>query len=104
MNRLLLGLIFGLGFGTLDVLIMIPLKYEDSRKKKEAMASAFIDRFMIGFLIPNISIGIQPAIWGAFIGLGFSVPTAIITRVYAPIIVTGTLGGLVIGILTQLFI
>ena len=104
MNRLVLGLIFGIGFGTLDVLIMIPLKYDDSRKKKEAMTSAFIERFMIGFLIPNINVGINPAISGTFIGLGFSLPSAIITRAYAPIIVIGALGGLIIGVLTQIFI
>ena len=61
MNKIILGTICGLGFGIIDVLIMIPLKYENSRKRIEAMTAAFIERFMIGFLIPNVDLGIHPA-------------------------------------------
>jgi len=64
------------------------------------MTAAFIERFMIGFLIPNVYFGINPIITGALLGLLLSVPSAIITRAYAPIIGIGVFGGLVIGILT----
>ncbi|OGF50291.1 MAG: hypothetical protein A2044_00300 [Candidatus Firestonebacteria bacterium GWA2_43_8] len=80
MNKIILGLICGLVFGVLDVLIMIPLKFENTRKKYEAMSSAFLERFMTGFIIPNVDLGIHPAVTGMLLGLGFSVPTAIITR------------------------
>jgi len=101
MDTISLGLLLGLGFGVLDVLIMIPLPEKDRRKKREAMAGAFLERFMLGFLIPNVDLGVHYAITGALLGLGLSVPTAIITRVYAPIIGIGIVGGLVIGFITN---
>jgi hypothetical protein len=45
---------------------MVPLKYEDSRKRTEAMTAAFIERFMIGFLIPDVYLGIDPTITGVY--------------------------------------
>lgn len=101
MNKILLGIICGLSFGIIDVLIMIPLKYENKRKRIEAMLSAFIERFMIAFLIPNVDLGIHPALTGIILGFSLSVPSAIITRVYAPIIGTGIAGGVVIGFIVN---
>jgi hypothetical protein len=101
MNKVILGLILGLVFGVLDVLVMIPLPEKDKRKKAEAMISAFIERFMIGFIIPNLDLGIHPAITGLIIGTGLSVPTAIIIRVYVPIIAIGAIGGLILGFVTN---
>jgi hypothetical protein len=100
MNKIILGTICGLGFGIIDVLIMIPLKYENSRKRIEAMIAAFIERFMIGFLIPNVDLGIYPAFTGLLIGAGLSLPSAIITRAYAPIIGIGIVGSVIIGLVT----
>jgi hypothetical protein len=102
MERITVGIIFGLVFGLIDVLIMIPLKFEDSRKRSEAMAGAFIDRFMLGFLIPNIDLGINPAITGGLLGLGLSLPSAIITRAYAPIIGIGIAGGIILGFIVSM--
>jgi len=99
MNRILLGVICGLVFGFLDVLIMIPLKYENNHKKTEAMSSAFIERFMLGFLIPLVDLGLPRFASGMILGFALSLPSAIITRVYAPIIGTGTVGGLIIGLI-----
>ncbi len=101
MNNIALGIIFGTTFGVLDVLVMIPLKFEDKRKKIEALSAAFIERFMLGFLIPNINLGIHPAITGLLLGLGLSIPSAIITRAYTPIIVIGVVGGMIIGFITK---
>ena len=97
MNKIILGTICGLVFGVIDVLVMIPLKYENNRKKLEAMSSAFMERFMIGFLIPNVEIGLHPAVVGFILGLGLSIPSAIITRAYAPIIGIGVVGSVIIG-------
>ncbi len=99
MNRILLGTICGLAFGVIDVLVMIPLKYENNRKRMEAMTAAFIERFMIGFLIPLVDLGMPRTITGALLGFSLSLPSAIITRAYAPIIGIGILGGLIIGII-----
>lgn len=101
MNKIVLGIICGLAFGVIDVLVMIPLKNEDNRKKTEAMSSAFLERFMIGFLIPNVDIGIHPALTGLVLGAGLSLPTAIITRVYAPIIGIGVVGSVIIGFIVK---
>jgi hypothetical protein len=101
MNKILLGIICGLAFGILDVLIMIPLKYENKRKRNEAMSAAFIERFMIGFLIPNVELDIHPVLTGLFVGGGLSIPSAIITRVYIPIIGIGIIGGVIIGIISN---
>ena len=100
MNKILLGLLCGLGFGILDVLIMLPLKYDNNRKKLEAIIGAFIERFVLGFIIPNIQLGINPIITGGIFGLGLSLPTSIITRVYIPINVIGIIGGIIVGVIT----
>jgi hypothetical protein len=104
MSHPLFGVICGLAFGILDVLIMLPLKYETKRKKYEAMSGAFLERFMLGFIIPNLALGINPMIAGGLIGLGLSIPTAIITRAYVPIAAIGLVGGVVVGLLQVLLL
>lgn len=101
MNKVVFGLICGLAFGIIDVLVMIPLKFEDNRKRNEAMIGAFLERFMLGFLIPNCNLGINPIITGALLGIGLSVPTSVITRAYIPINAIGLVGGIIIGIITN---
>lgn len=101
MNEIIIGTICGLAFGIIDVLVMIPLKYENDRKRKEAMSAAFIERFMIGFLIPNVNLGIHPAFTGLLLGAGLSLPTAIITRAYVPIIGIGIVGSFIIGLVIK---
>ncbi len=103
MDRIILGVLCGLGFGILDVIVMLPLKYEDGRKKMEAILGAFLERFMLGFIIPNLNIGLNPVFTGGLLGLGLSLPTSIITRAYVPINVIGIVGGLIIGIITNYF-
>jgi len=101
MSKIILGTICGLAFGIIDVLVMIPLKYENNRKRIEAMTAAFIERFMIGFLIPNVDLGIHPALTGLLLGAGLSIPSAIITRAYAPIIGIGIAGSVIIGFIVK---
>ncbi len=104
MNKILIGVILGLVFGILDVIIMIPLPEKDKKKKAEAMISAFIERFIIGFIIPNLALGIHLAMTGLIIGTGLSVPSAIITRAYVPIIVIGAVGGVILGFVANAWI
>ncbi len=101
MSAIRLGIVMGLVFGILDVAIMIPLKFDTPRKKWEALIGAFIERFMLGFLIPVVDLGIHPALTGLLIGLGLSIPTAVITRTYAPIIGIGVAGGVIMGFVTK---
>ncbi len=104
MSHITFGLICGLGFGVLDILVMLPLKFENNRKKYEALSGAFLERFMLGLLIPNVAFGMNPIVTGGLLGVGLSVPTAIITRAYVPITAIGTIGGAAIGLLQVLLL
>jgi len=94
MNKILLGTICGIIFGIVAVLTMIPLKFED---KQRAMLGAFINRFSIGFVIGASTLPIPPWTQGLALGLLLSLPDAIITKAWAPIIGIGVVGGLIIG-------
>jgi hypothetical protein len=94
MNPVLFGLIAGLVFGIVDVALMIPLDHPD---KKTAMLGAFLSRFAIGFLIPLVKMPMPPWAAGALVGVLVSLPDAVITKAYLPILITGFIGGAVIG-------
>ena len=94
MNPILFGVIAGLLFGAIDVALMIPMEFAD---KKTAMLGAFASRFAIGFLIPLVKMPIPAWAIGALVGLLVSLPDAIITKAYVPILATGILGGVAIG-------
>ena len=94
MSRLLLGAICGVIFGLLAVAIMIPLPFDD---KRAAMTGAFINRFAIGFVIGATTLPFAGWLSGLLLGLLLSLPDAIITKAYAPIIGLGAIGGLIIG-------
>jgi hypothetical protein len=94
MNKVLLGVLCGVGFGLADVALMLPLSFPD---KPTALAAAFASRFAIGFLIPQVKLPLPPVAGGALVGLLVSVPDSIVTHTYAPILGTGVLGGTIIG-------
>jgi hypothetical protein len=100
MSRIYLGVICGLVFGILDVAMMIPLTFPD---KRAAMLGAFIARFGLGFVICNIKLPWPGWIVGVFLGLLLSLPDAVITKAMAPILVSGAIGGLIIGIIAARF-
>ncbi len=101
MTRIRLGIVLGLAFGVIDVVIMLPMKFDTPKQKWEALSAAFIERFMLGFLIPQVDLGIHAALSGLLLGIGLSVPSAIITRAYVPIIGIGVVGGVIIGFITK---
>jgi hypothetical protein len=94
MNRIALGVLLGLGCGIIDVLIMLPMSFPD---KPTALAAAFSSRFAIGFIAANVALPWHPALAGALIGLLISIPDAMVTKAYAPIIVTGLIFGALSG-------
>ena len=96
MSRLLLGTICGLVYGTLSAASMLPLTFAD---KTAALMGAFLNRFAIGFVIGAARLPLPGWANGLIFGLLLSLPDAIITKAYAPILVLGTIGGLVIGII-----
>jgi hypothetical protein len=99
MSRLLVGLLCGLIFGAVDVALMLPMSFPD---KRTALLAAFFSRFGIGFVIPLINLPTWPG-WlvGLVIGVLLSLPDAVITKTYGPILLSGAIGGLIIGGITH---
>jgi hypothetical protein len=96
MSKLILGLNCGVLFGLVSAGLMLPMKFTD---KTAALLGAFINRFSIGFVIGAIVLPLPYWMIGLLIGLLLSVPDALITKAYAPIIGMGAAGGLLIGFL-----
>jgi len=94
MPRIPLGVLCGLVFGSLDTAMMIPLSFPD---KRAAMLGAFIARFALGFVICNIRLPWPGWAVGLLLGILLSLPDAIITKATAPILISGAIGGLIIG-------
>lgn len=94
MSNPLLGLVAGVVFGAISVGLMIPMPFPD---KRAALLGAFTDRFAIGLVIGCVQLGWPGWALGLFFGLLLSLPSAIITKAYLPILILGGIGGLVIG-------
>ena len=94
MPRITLGVICGLIFGALDIAIMLPMSFPD---KRAAILGAFINRFAIGFVLGAVKLPRPGWAVGLVLGLLLSLPDAIITKAYAPILGLGAIGGTVIG-------
>jgi hypothetical protein len=100
MSRIALGIICGLVFGAVDVGIMVPMSFPD---KKAAITAAFIARFGIGFAIGAARLPWPGWTVGLIFGLLLSIPDAIITKAYAPVIGMGMVGGTIIGFVIERF-
>ena len=94
MSKPLLGLLCGLLFRAISVATMIPLSFDD---KRAALLGAFINRFAIGVVIGVAALPVPGWLTGLLFGLLLSLPDAIITKAYAPIMGLGAIGGLIIG-------
>ena len=66
-------------------------------ERRTALLTAFASRFAIGFLIPLVGLPLPAAAAGALVGFLISLPDAILTKAYAPILIIGTAGGALIG-------
>ena len=93
----MLGCIAGLAFGTFATLTMIPISFPD---KRAAILGAFVNRFGIGLLIPLVDVALPGWEKGAAISLLLSLPAAIITKAWSPILGLGAIGGAIIGYVT----
>jgi hypothetical protein len=100
MSRIVLGIICGLVFGAIDIGIMLSMSFPD---KKAAITAAFVARFGIGFAIGAARLPWPGWAVGLCFGLLLSIPDAIITKAYAPIVGMGALGGIIIGIIVGRF-
>lgn len=88
------GIVAGLAFGVVAAGIMFPMEFPD---KTAAISAAFLHRFGVGLVIGCVRLRWPGWGVGLFFGLLLSLPDAIITKVYAPILILGAVGGLLIG-------
>lgn len=95
MNRLILGILLGIVFGAIDVLMVLLGKHPD--RTMAMLLQAFSSRFAIGFLGANVSLPMHPVFAGAVVGLLISLPDAFIVKSYAGIIGTGLVFGALAG-------
>ena len=98
MSRLLLGTICGLIYGALSAASMLTLTFAD---KTAALTGAFLNRFAIGFVIGAARLPGPAWANGLIFGILLSLPDAIITKAYAPILILGAIGGLIIGLIVS---
>jgi hypothetical protein len=84
----------------LDVLLMLPMSFPD---KRAALLGAFTSRFALGFFAATIRLPAPPIVTGILVGLLTSLPDAIITKAYGPIIGMGAVGGTIIGVIIGRF-
>jgi len=100
MNRITLGIVCGIAFGLLDSALMLPMSFPD---KRVAITGAFLDRFAIGLLICIVDLPWPGWLTGLVVALLVSLPSAVVTKAYAPILGMGAIGGVLIGILRAKF-
>ena len=96
MSRLTLGTLCGVVYGALSAASMLPLSFPD---KRAALLGAFLNRFSIGFVIGAARLPMPPWAQGLTFGILLSLPDAIITKAYAPILILGAVGGTIIGLI-----
>lgn len=94
MTRVTLGIILGSVIGVADVLMMLPLDFPD---KRTALLGAFCSRFALGFFAATVRLPMHAVAAGVLVGLLTSLPDAIITKAYAPILGTGVVFGAIAG-------
>jgi hypothetical protein len=99
MSGIVLGILFGVLLGLIAIAPMSKMTFTDRRA---VILGAFINRFAIGFLIPNALLFVNPILRGLLLGILLSLPDAIITKAYRPIMGLGAIGGLVIGVVLKL--
>jgi hypothetical protein len=94
MTRIGLGVLLGLSIGIIDVLLMVPLSFPD---KRAALLGAFCARFALGFFAATVRLPWSPVATGILVGVLTSLPDAIITKAYVPIMATGVVFGALAG-------
>ena len=94
MERVTLGVLLGLAFGVADVLLMLPMSFSD---KRAALLGAFCARFALGFFATTVRLPMPVVAAGVLVGVLTSLPDAIITKAYVPIVGTGIIFGAIAG-------
>jgi hypothetical protein len=95
MNRIVLGILCGIAFGVIDVLMIVFGNHPD--RTTGMLLQAFSSRFAIGLLAANVSLPVHPGLAGAIVGLLISLPDAFALKSYAGILGTGLIFGAIAG-------
>ena len=95
MNALSFGLAAGVVFGALAIAPMFKMTFPD---KRAAISAAFIERFAIALVIALVALPWPRWSIGLLFGTLLSVPSALITKAYGPILVVGAVGGVLVGL------
>ena len=98
MTNIAKGLIAGTIFGVVSIVPMFFMTFEN---KTRAMSASFISRFAIGFIIFNMDLPIPGWLKGGLVGLILSLPDALVTKQYGPILGLGLIGGLICGFFSK---
>ena len=104
MDPIPLGILLGIGFAAVATGPMLSMTWETRREKFEAIAGSIALRFITGVAITTIDLDTVRWMTGLVVGVAISVPSAIVTRMYLPILSVGAIGGLVVGALAQIFL
>jgi hypothetical protein len=95
MNRLLLGVLCGVVFGLIDVLMTVLGKHPGGTMTM--FLQAFSSRFAIGVLAATVTLPVHPVLAGAIVGFLISLPDAFGLNSYAGVLGTGLLFGVLTG-------
>jgi uncharacterized YccA/Bax inhibitor family protein len=101
MNRTLLGVLLGIVWGVVDVLMTVFGNHPE--RTTTMLLQAFTSRFAIGFLAANVALRMHPVLAGALVGLLISLPDAFGLKAYAGILGTGILFGALSGLAVKLW-
>jgi hypothetical protein len=99
MNRIFLGLLLGVAWGSADALLTI----RHGNLPREALLQAFSSRFALGFLGANVKLPWHPVWTGILVGILVSLPDAFGLRNYGGILGTGVLFGALTGLAVTLW-
>ncbi len=95
MNRIALGILCGIAFGVIDVLMTVFGNHPD--RNTGMLLQAFSSRLAIGLLAANVSLRVHPVLAGAIVGLLISLPDAFALKAYIGILGTGLIFGALAG-------
>ena len=101
MSGILLGAVCGVVFGLIDVGLMLPIEFPPEKDKNLAMVGAFLSCFAIGFVIGGSKLPLPGWLSGLILAMVVSLPSAVVTGSYIPILPVSGVGGAVIGFIVS---
>lgn len=101
MNRIVLGVLCGIFFGLIDVLMTRFGNHHDATKTM--LLQTFSRRFALGLLAANVSLGIHPVLSGALVGLLISLSDAFGLGSYVGVLGTGVVFGALTGLAAKMW-